>query len=99
MLLFAVSNPFIEKKKKKNVCNLKGDSIHCCPHGYTCNMEENKCEKGSFNPMVYKQRSNSSKSSIKINSFAFIIIITFDNSMFWLDFSFSFERKFFIFLI
>jgi hypothetical protein len=24
---------------------IEDDSIHCCPHGYTCNIEENQCEK------------------------------------------------------
>jgi len=31
------------------------DHSHCCPHGYTCNIEENKCEKGNFIPWFTKK--------------------------------------------
>jgi hypothetical protein len=34
---------------------IKGDYSHCCPHGYQCNIEENKCEKGISIPWFTKK--------------------------------------------
>jgi hypothetical protein len=36
-------------EEEENVV-IKDDSIHCCPHGYTCNIKENQCEKGVLIP-------------------------------------------------
>jgi hypothetical protein len=33
---------------------IEGDFSHCCPHGYTCNVEEDKCEKGISIPWFTK---------------------------------------------
>jgi hypothetical protein len=44
-------------KNKNNEIELfiKGDYSHCCPHGYTCDVEHNKCEKGISIPWFKKK--------------------------------------------
>jgi hypothetical protein len=42
------------KKIEMNVV-IKGDFSHCCPHGYTCDVEKNKCEKGISIPWFTKK--------------------------------------------
>ncbi|CAF1308822.1 unnamed protein product [Adineta steineri] len=33
------------------------DHSHCCPHGYTCNIEQNKCDKGISIPWFTKKEA------------------------------------------
>ncbi|CAF1559830.1 unnamed protein product, partial [Rotaria sordida] len=33
------------------------DYNHCCPYGYKCNIEQNKCEKDKFIPWFRKKSS------------------------------------------
>lgn len=37
---------------------VKDDFSHCCPHGYQCNVEENKCDKGISIPWFTKKPAN-----------------------------------------
>jgi len=43
MLFVAVSKYVINRFEKS--IQIKGDHLHCCPHGYTCDVEHSKCEK------------------------------------------------------
>lgn len=50
-------------------CN---DFSHCCPHGYKCDVEQNKCEKGLSIPWFTKKPANRLNiSSTLIKSFEF----------------------------
>jgi hypothetical protein len=80
------------KKIEMNVV-IKGDFSHCCPHGYTCDVEKNKCEKGISIPWFTK------KAAIPLD-LPSKLILSHSSSSFsivqcpGLIFSFSFERKF-----
>jgi len=45
----------INKEKYENKIVIKDDYSHCCPHGYTCDVEENKCQKGISIPWFTKK--------------------------------------------
>ena len=34
--------------------SIEDDYIHCCPHGYRCDVEHGKCQKGESIPWLTK---------------------------------------------
>lgn len=56
MLFNAVSDYLLKMKVKKMIV-IKEDSNHCCPAGYKCDMEKNKCEKGIFIPWFTSKKA------------------------------------------